>query len=80
MFEALYVKVVFVITAVAAVAGMNYAFKWKNDNKVEQVVEKIVENETGFVVDLTPFDNSSINGDDGKKTFDLDKAMEEAKK
>ena len=73
MLEALYAKIIFLVVAFMAVAGMNYAFKWKNDNRAEQIIEKIVKNQTGLDVDLTPFD-----GSEKLKTFDLDKAIEEA--
>jgi len=77
MFEALYMKFLFIGIAFVAVAGLNYGFKWKNDNKVEQAIEKIVKDETGMDVDLTPFDGSNTEKPDDMATFDLEKAIKD---
>lgn len=47
-------KSAFVAAALAAAGIAHYVFKAKDDNPVEQLAEKVIEKETGLVIDLTP--------------------------
>jgi hypothetical protein len=69
MFETLYMKVALVVVAFLAVTGANYVFKWKHDNPVEEGIEKVVKDQAGIDIDLTPLDEDMPD-----ESFDLDRA------
>ncbi len=43
----------FVVIA-AIIIGLLSAYFWYHDNPIEEVSEKIIEDQTGFDIDLTP--------------------------
>lgn len=45
---------IFIIIFTGACTKINKYFGLKDDNDVEQMVEKVIEDETGLEVDLTP--------------------------
>ena len=47
-------KVTIITGALAAAALVKIAFYGKNDNAVEQFAEAVIQQETGFDIDLTP--------------------------
>lgn len=47
-------KIGFIVLAVGGVWATRQLFHTKDDNIAEEVVEKVIENQTGFNIDLTP--------------------------
>jgi len=45
--------IIFIVTVVVGV-GSTYYLKLKNDNPIEEIAEKIIEEQTGIDIDLSP--------------------------
>jgi len=55
------VKLVFVMVALIAAGGAKYILNSANDNPIEQAAEQIIKEHTGFVIDLSPEIDGSID-------------------
>ena len=50
-----WLKIVLIGGSILAAAGLKYAFpQIKDDNPIEEVVEELIEKQTGIDVDITP--------------------------
>jgi hypothetical protein len=52
-----------VIAAIAFGIGASYTYFWpgaKHDNKIEQTAGKVIKNQTGVDLDITPLDGPAI--------------------
>jgi hypothetical protein len=55
MDSSVFYKVLLIILSLAAAAATSVGLlKWKDDNPVEELVERYVEHETGVDIDITP--------------------------
>jgi len=45
----------FFCTLICFGCGINQCFGLKDDNPIEEVIEKVIESQTGIEIDLTPF-------------------------
>ncbi len=52
-------KAALVAAALGAAGIAHFVFKAKDDNAIEQAAEKVIKNETGLEIDLSPDDAQS---------------------
>jgi len=52
-------KYLLICALVCSCGGLNKRFHLQDDNFIEEAVEDVIENSTGFDLDLTPFSEES---------------------
>lgn len=58
----LWMKVLAVVTAALIGLASRFIMKQKPDNTIEQMAEKVIKDETGYTIDLSPDADGEDNG------------------